>query len=167
MEPACAVIGGIADEEDQPPTGKGGALETFGEEAPADPLTLAAKVDGKRPQQQGRVWAEADRPVADRTHEACVLVACDQAQAPGRGDPNAVAVGDLAPTILAEGEIEEGLDVGTVIRLLEIDGEQRLGLGRAKGGRLAPRPPSLKRRRAGERRRRVVHVVVGRWSTLR
>jgi hypothetical protein len=108
------VVGGVADQEDEPVAHGLGFCEAGPDQRPADALAAQLGVDRQRAQEQDLLGTQQHRPVPDRTDQPPALV-CDEAQAGDRRDAGPVAVGDLPPAILAEGQIQEVLDLGPVL----------------------------------------------------
>jgi hypothetical protein len=108
------VVGGVADQEDEPVAHGLGFCEAGPDQRPADALAAQFGVDRQRAQEQDLLGTQQHRPVADGTHQPPGL-AGHEAQAGDRRDAGPVAVGDLPPAILAEGQIQEMLDLGPVL----------------------------------------------------
>ncbi len=116
------VVGGVADQEHQPPAHALGQGQGRAGQRAADPLPLPRGVDRQRPQQQCGPVAELERPVADRTHQRGAG-AGHVAEFGHRRDAVAIAVGGLALPVGAEGQIQKGLDLRPVLRAFGRDGE--------------------------------------------
>ena len=108
------VVGGVADQEDEAVTDGLRLGEAGPDQRPADALAAQLGVDRQRAQKQDLLATQQHRPVADRTDQPPAL-ASHEAQAGDRRDAGPVAVGDLPPAILAEGQIQEMLDLGPVL----------------------------------------------------
>ena len=108
------VIGGIADQEHQPPAHALGQRQRRPGQGTADALPLPRGIDRQRPQQQRRPGVEPDRPVADRAHQRAAR-ACHVAELGQGGDAVAVAVGGLGVAIRAEHPVQESLDLRPVV----------------------------------------------------
>lgn len=121
-EAVPGVIGGIANQEHQPPAHALGQGQGRPGQRTADTLPLPRRVDRQRPQQERRPGVEPDRPVADRAHQRGAG-AGHVAELGQRGDTVAIAIGGLAPAVRAEGPIQKGLDLRPVVRAFGRDGE--------------------------------------------
>jgi hypothetical protein len=114
-EAVAGVVGGVADQEHEPPALDLGLGEAGARQRPPDPLPLPVGVDRQRAQQQRRpMRAQPDRPVADGADQLAGLPG-DEAQLGQRRDAVAVAVGGLAATVGAERPVQEGLDRRPVV----------------------------------------------------
>jgi hypothetical protein len=126
------VVGGIADQEDEPVAHGFGLREAGPDQRPADALTAQGGINRNRPQQQRLLAAEQDRPVADGAHEPPAL-ARHHAELRYRRDADPIPIGDLAAAITPEGEIQKVLDFGPMVRALRYDLDHD-GLGTRRGG---------------------------------
>jgi hypothetical protein len=108
------VVGGVADQEDETVAHGLRLGEAGPDQRPADALAAQLGVDRQRAQEQDLLSTQQHRPVADGTDQPPAL-AGHEAQAGYRRDAGPVAVGDLPPAIIAEGQIQEMLDLGPVL----------------------------------------------------
>jgi hypothetical protein len=128
----AGIVGGVADQEHEPPAQGLGLGEARARQRAADPLPLPVGVDRQGAQQQRRaVRAQADRPVADGADQLAGFPG-DKAQLGQGRDAVAVAVGGLAAPVGPERPVQEGLDRRPVVGAFGEDREH--GQGRPRSG---------------------------------
>jgi hypothetical protein len=128
----AGVVGGVADQEHEPPAQGLGLGQARARQGAADPLPSPVGVDRQGAKQQRRaVRAQADRPVADGADELAGLSG-DEAQLSQGRDAVAVAIGGLAAAVGAERPVQEGLDRRPVAGAFGEDREH--GQGRPRSG---------------------------------
>ncbi len=136
LEAEAPVVVAIAHQEHEVPAQIGRASQALEHERASDAHGATGRIRRDRPQEQGRLVIEPNRPVADRPDEPTGLLG-HEAELAHAWYVSSITVRDLGVPVGTERRVEEGLDGGPVVGPFVPDQEHGCRAAKQEGGSTA------------------------------